>query len=260
MQNSRIIDFSGLDLIDWQPVSNSAAISKILRIVEPLAVVESAFSRRLSRPVPQFLEWRLAPAQHEGAITPQLLYRTADGNLFNSFLSVISQGLTGSISDVDIVARMFTPNARHPSMRYTYQGWLIARMDDTDSPGCYMAAVYCNRADDSDVGSIWRYGPSSRNELAASPIGRRIDWDKPWHCRFNIVGGELKAKWWNYDVIEPDRWDLFSIDNIPREPGMIGFASTVHGGLAGNIWGLDWYAWSLDAAVPAPLYPIEAET
>jgi hypothetical protein len=257
MQNSRLIDLSRFDLFDWQPVNNSAAISKILNIIEPVNVPDAVSS---PGPALHRLEWRLAPAQHSGAMTPQLLYRNIDGRLFNSFLSVLSRELTGSISDIDIVARMFTPDACTPNMRHKYQGWLISRMDNIDSPGCYMAAIYCNRTDDADVGSIWRYGRNSRTELAASAIGRRINWSKPWHCRFNIVGGGLKAKWWNYDAIEPDRWDLSVIDDIPRKPGMIGFASTVHGGIAGNIWGLDWYAWSLDAAVPAPLYPMEIET
>jgi hypothetical protein len=37
----------------------------------------------------------------------------------------------------------------------------------------------------------------------------------------------------------------------------MGFASTVHGGIVDNVWGIDWYAWSFDPHVPAPLYPAD---
>jgi hypothetical protein len=72
-----------------------------------------------------------------------------------------------------------------------------------------------------------------------------------------LHGNNLRAKWWTYDVIEPKEWDLSGSDDVFAHAGMMGFAATVHGGIADNIWGLDWYAWSSDPDAPAPLYPAD---
>ena len=52
---------------------------------------------------------------------------------------------------------------------------------------------------------------------------------------------------------------VFVFKTINRKifDGMLGFAATVHGAIANNIWGLDWYAWSSDPDVSALIYPCD---
>ena len=246
LQHAGFLDFQQLGPTDWLRVEDDAPIGRGLRIVRSADMKAHP------------LEWRIAPAQHPGAVTPQLLYRSPEPRLINSFLSVLSEVAAGRRSDIDLVARMFTPHACHPKLRYVYQGWVIARAE-IETRRCYMAAIYCNRENDADVASIWRVERTSRTNVVAGPLDRRIDWAKPWNCRFNLAGGALKGKWWNSDVIEPQTWDLAGADEGLSGPGLIGFASTVHGAIADNVWGMDWYAWSSDPTIAAPLYPIEVE-
>ncbi len=257
-----VFEFGQFGITDWKSPDNGLVSDGALQIVGPCKidiskgknVIEIGADRGAG------IEWRFAPAQHIGALTPQLLYRGRNRALSNSFLSVLPRDLTGMIADADIVARMFTPDARHPKMGHVYQGWVVARLTDRGPPSFYLAAIYRNRENSSDIVSIWRVVGNSRVEFAATRLGNRIDWSKPWHCRFNIMGRTLKAKWWSCDAIEPDNWDLQATDDADDalvRPGMIGFASTVHGEIIDNIWGLDWYAWSSDASTPAPIYPVE---
>jgi|GEM_PF-6699397 hypothetical protein len=257
MQICQAFDLHRFGLTDWQSIFDVPGIDQFLKLTDAASAQYFEPSKNLSKREPDPLEWRLAPAHHVGAMTPQLLYRKLQGGISNSFVSLLPAELTGYLGDVDIVARMFAPDARHPQMRHSYQGWVVARADSLALPTCYAAAIYREREDRSDVVSIWHIGETARIELGVVWLGQRLDWSKPWHCRFNIAGRELKAKWWNYDVIEPKHWDLTGIDETRRAPGVIGFASTVHGEIENNIWGLDWYAWSLDPAMPAPLYPVE---
>lgn len=253
MGNWRSFELSQAGLTDWKAASDGALNAGTWQIFES-NTASGVPAHNVSDGPRSQIEWRLAPSQHSGAMTPQLLYRNASAALCNSFLSVMPAELAGRCADVDIVARIFTPDARHPKMLHTYQGWVIARFG-LRSEFC-MAALYRNRDDSADVASIWRLSENSRpNKLAALELGNRIDWSKPWHCRFNASGRVLQAKWWCYDAIEPENWDLRGEDSNLIRAGTMGFASTVHGGIKDNIWGLDWYAWSPDSDCPAPLYP-----
>ena len=244
-------DLGQLGFTDWKPVQNARLINaadfEAGTTAEPIRAAGDCT-----------IEWRLAPSQHIGAASPQLLYRNTAPLLCNSFMTAMPARAASIVHNGDVVARVFTPQACHPKMLHVYQGWVIARLDSGTDLNCYMAAVYRNGENSSDVVSIWRVtGGTRTTKLAASAIGNRIDWSKPWHCRFNFDGQTLKAKWWSYDVIEPVAWDLGGEDDAFLAPGLIGYASTVHGGIAENIWGLDWFSWSNDAAVSAPLYPYE---
>jgi hypothetical protein len=204
------------------------------------------------------VEWRLGPPQHIGAMSPQLLYRPITPSLSNSFLTVLPSRICPPLRDADVVARIYSPHARRMQMLHTYQGWVVARLASADQLNGYMAAIYRNSTDNSDVGSIWRVTSGSRTvKIAAANIGNSVDWTKPWHCRFNLNGNQLKAKWWASDAIEPEEWHLIGEDGAYSHAGLMGFASTTHGAIPDNIWGLDWYAWSPDPDEPAPLYPSE---
>ena len=247
------LNLNHLGLTEWTPADQGQVNDGFLHITGPCRF--NPFEVNVD--AGSGIEWRSAPSQHIGALSPQLLYRNTRPTLFNSFLSVIPSALTGGLADVDIVARFFTPDACHPKMRYVYQAWVVARLTDLRSLNFYYAAIYRNRDNSSDVVSIWRVAGNSRTEIVSAPLGIKIDWSKPWHCRFNVVDRDLRAKWWNYDAIEPANWDLYSTDDSLIRSGMIGFASTVHGEIDHNIWGLDWYAWSSDPNKPASLYPNE---
>jgi hypothetical protein len=250
-------EFSQFGLTDWKPASDGVVGAGAWQIVGSKGFFTRPGTDLGDRAQSQ-IEWRFAPSQHAGAMTPQLLYRNGSASLSNSFLSVLPVALTGMLADLDIVARMFTPDACDPKMLHIYQGWVIARCD-LPSSDFYMAALYRNQDDSSDVASIWRVRDNSGSiKMAARQLGNRIDWSKPWHCRFNASGCVLKARWWSCDAIEPENWDLRAEDDDPKPSGMIGFASTVHGGIKDNLWGLDWYAWSPDPDHPAPLYPDES--
>jgi hypothetical protein len=250
----RSFEFHQVGLTDWEPAIDGVANAGAWQIFGSKAL-SGGSANNIGDGSRSQIQWRLAPSQHVSAMTPQLLYRNASASLCNSFLSVMTAEQAGGLDDVDIVARMFTPDACHPKMLHIYQGWVIARCD-LRSPQFCMAAIYRNRDDSADVVSLWRvYDKIKRTKLAALELGNRIDWSKPWHCRFSARGCVLKAKWWSCDAIEPEIWDLSAEDNNPTRSGTIGFASTVHGGIEGNVWGIDWYAWSADPDCPAPLYP-----
>ena len=248
-------EFGQFGLTDWTLAGDGAAGAGTWQAVDSSRYLKGAASDLSDRSHPQ-IEWRMAPSQHAGALSPQLLFRTASPSLANSFLSLIPVHLTGLLTDFDVVARMFTPDARHPAMEHIYQGWVIARCDSLTT-AFYLAAVYRNQGDRCDVASIWHVHDGSRRKIIAGQLGDKIDWTKPWHCRFNAAGHILKAKWWSCDVLEPGQWDLRAEDSGSMQPGMIGFASTVHGGIKENLWGIDWYAWSPDPDDPVPLYPDE---
>ena len=253
-----IFDLGQFEFRDWEPAKDASANNGPLCNINAPHIDPSKIVIGVESSSDSGIEWRFGPSQHIGAMSPQLLYRTTTAALSNSFLTVIPRSQTSLLRDVDLVARMFTPNARHKSMLHIYQGWVIARLASLRQHDYYMAAIYRNDTDTSDVGSIWRVSCGSRIfKIAATFLGNRIEWTKPWHCRLNLNGNALKAKWWSYDVIEPQPWDLSGSDNFFAQAGMLGFAATVHGAIANNIWGLDWYAWSSDPDVSAPIYPCD---
>jgi len=254
---SGVFEFNQFCITDWASPANGLVNDGSLQIVGTCNVGQEENIIEIGAERGAGVEWRFAPAQHIGALTPQLLYRARNKALSNSFLSLLPQELTGMVADADIAVRVFTPDACHPKMGHVYQGWVVARFMDLGPLSFYLAAIYRNRENSSDVVSIWRVVGNSRVEFAATWLGNRIDWTKPWHCRFNIVGRALKAKWWSCDAVEPDNWDLQAADDAPLRAGMIGFASTIHGEIVGNIWGLDWYAWTSVLNTPAPIYPVE---
>jgi hypothetical protein len=252
------LDLSKFGLTGWQPASLASANNGPLQNIDALKIDQSRIVIGVKDASESGIEWRFGPPLHIGAMSPQLLYQATAALLSNSFLTVMPPGVAAVLRDADIVARMFTPNARDRHMLHVYQGWVTARLRSFHQLDGYMAAIYRDRRDGSDVGSIWRVtGGSRTDKIAAAFLGDKIDWTKPWHCRFNLKGHALKAKWWTYDVIEPESWDLVGADSTHSHAGMMGFAATVHGGVAKNVWGLDWYAWSADPDVSAPLYPCD---
>jgi hypothetical protein len=247
-------EFGRFDLTDWTPTCDETGATTwhVIKSSSYLMRPKGDISDKLySR-----IEWRMAPSLDAGALSPQLLFRNASASLANSFLSLIPAELTGLLTNFDIVGRMFTPDACNPLMRHIYQGWMIARCDSPPTD-FYMAALYRNQEDKSDVASIWHVNDGSRRKIIAIQLGNKINWSKPWHCRFNVSGRVLKAKWWSCEAIEPEQWDLHAEDSALMRPGKVGFSSTVHGGIKDNLWGIDWYAWSTDPDDPAPLYPDE---
>jgi len=254
-----VFEFSQFGITDWTPLDNGQVNNGSLNLLGPIKVDirKNKYRIEFSAVNDAGIEWRFAPSQHIGALTPQLLYRSRNKTLANSFLSILPREMTGMLTDVDVVARMFTPDAGHTAMDHIYQGWVVACFTNQPSLDFYLTAIYRSHGIPSDVVSIWHVIGNSRIELVARQLGDRIDWRKPWHCRFNLAGSSLKAKWWSCDAIEPDGWDLQATDDLLPRSGLIGFASTVNGGIDDNNWGLDWYAWSIVATAPAPIYPPE---
>jgi len=254
--NQHALDFSQFGITRWQRAGITSKDQGPFQNIDVPHIDPYRLIIGVDRALDNGLLWRFAPPQHDGAMSPQLLYRTTSDSLLNSVLTIVPSGLTSPFGDVDIAARMFTPHARDKSMLHVYQGWLTARIPSVRQFDFYMAAIYRNNADAADVVSIWKVTGGIRTlKIAAAALGDRINWTKPWNCRFNLSGNFLRAKWWTYDDIEPEAWDLLGTDSGLNASGMIGFAATVHGQIAENVWGLDWYAWSNDPEIPAPLYP-----
>jgi hypothetical protein len=257
MSTSGALDLTRLRLSDWRAVSHADAGDGPVQGIGVPQVHPEKLVVALDEALDGRIESCLGRPRHLGAMAPQLLYRAVEPSLANSFLTVIPAEISTTLRDADIVARIYSPHAREKRMLHTYQGWVVARLAGYRGLDGYMAALYRNDDDTADIASIWRVVGGARTVKIASGFGKLVDWTKPWHCRFNLNGGKLKAKWWAYDVIEPEEWAVVGEDNAYSRPGLMGFASTVHGAIDDNVWGIDWYAWSADPHVPAPLYPAE---
>ena len=251
------LDLTELPLSDWRAVSYAVASEGPVQGIGVPQLDPRKLLVAVDPTLDDHIETSLGRPRHIGAMTPQLLYRATEPSLSNSFLTVIPAKISASLRDADIVARIYSPHGRDSKMLHTYQGWIVARLAGSRQLDGYMAALYRNADDKFDVASIWRVVGGVRTVKMAARYGNWVEWEKPWHCRFNLNGDKFKAKWWAYDVIEPDDWCLVGRDSAYSHAGLMGFASTVHGAIVDNVWGIDWYAWSADPHVPAPLYPAD---
>jgi hypothetical protein len=254
---SGALDLTQLPLSDWRAVTYAVASDGPVQGIGVPQVDPGKLIVAIDATLDGGFETSLGSPRHIGAMAPQLLYRAAAPSLSNSLLTVIPAEISASLRDADIVARIYSPHGRDSKMLHTYQGWVVARLAGSRQLDGYMAALYRSADDKFDVASIWRVVGGVRTVKMAARYGDWVEWEKPWHCRFNLNGDKFKAKWWAYDVIEPDDWSLVGEDNAYSHAGLMGFASTVHGAIVDNVWGIDWYAWSADPHVPAPLYPAD---
>jgi hypothetical protein len=168
---------------------------------------------------------------------------------------------TGSITDGDLVARFYTPNARDALMLNVYQAWISTRWAltsghaETTSPTFYYTGVFRNTGDASDQIVVGRLNSGVNTIVVSTNIGARLTWTKPYYLRFNLNGTALKSKVWDYDVAEPGSWDISTTNASIAGPGATAMHHTNHGSLAGaDLWECDWFAWDTNPANSAPLY------